>query len=57
MLQNLILKFIEVKKHNPNHVNELLDLLQSEYVRGLISFTEYREIYRELHELGAVKPM
>ena len=57
MLEDFILKFIQLKKHKPMHVNELLDFLQSQYVRGIISIKEYRNIYRELHSRGAVKPL
>jgi hypothetical protein len=56
LLEKLIRKFIECKKDNPSHVNELLDLLQSEYVNGFISIVEYRSIFRELNERGAEKP-
>ncbi|MCD8511788.1 MAG: YppF family protein [Bacillus sp. (in: Bacteria)] len=53
MLEDLIQKFIQLKKHKPNHANELLDLLKREYLQGQISITEYRETYRQLNERGA----
>lgn len=56
MLENLIHKFIQSKKDKPSNVNELLDFLQRVYVEGVISIVEYRDIFRELNERGAVKP-
>lgn len=56
MLQNLINNFIQCKKDKPSNVNELLDFLQKEYVEGAITIVEYRDVFRELNERGAVKP-
>ncbi|MDQ0256675.1 hypothetical protein J2S74_004097 [Evansella vedderi] len=56
MLEALIDRFIKQKHYQPSHANELLDLLQREYILGSITIVEYRNVYRELNERGASKP-
>lgn len=56
MLEKLIEKFIQIKHYKPTHANELLDLLQREYITGEVTYKEYRSIYRELNNRGAQKP-
>lgn len=53
MVEDLIQKFIQLKKQKPTHANQLLDLLKKEYLQGQITITEYRETYRQLNERGA----
>lgn len=56
ILEDLIHKFILLRKQTPLNVNELLDFTQSSYVRGELSVVEYRNIFQKLHFRGAKKP-
>lgn len=55
-VQELICMFTEVRKHTPEHVNELLDFAKRSYVQNEISFNDYRILMRELELQGAVTP-
>jgi hypothetical protein len=56
ILEDLIHKFILLRKQKPLNVNELLDFTLSSYVRGELSFVEYRNLVQKLHFRGAKKP-
>jgi hypothetical protein len=55
-VQELICMFTQVRKHTPEHVNELLDFAKRAYVQNEISFNDYRILMRELELQGAVIP-
>lgn len=56
MIENLIHQFILAKDNKPSNVNDLLDFIQKAYVEEKISILDYRNLFRELTVLGAVKP-
>ncbi|MGO4886887.1 YppF family protein [Anaerobacillus sp. MEB173] len=55
-LEELIQNFISHKKSKPEDVNELLDYVQRNYISNNLCIVQYRELFRELHERGALKP-
>ncbi|WP_110112352.1 YppF family protein [Bacillus sp. CGMCC 1.16541] len=48
--------FVECKKYEPEHHNELLDFAQQKYLKGNISISQYKSIVKELELIGAQKP-
>lgn len=56
IIQDLILRFKQLKKRNPLHANELLDYLQRSYINGELSIVEYKKLFCELDKRNAEKP-
>jgi len=55
-LEDLISKFIQMKNHKPLHVNDLLDFIQQNYVQNKLTIDQYRSLFKELTDRGAMKP-
>ena len=55
-MAELINSYILYKKEKPSNVNELLDFVQLNYIQGVLSLPQYRNLFQELHARGAVKP-
>ncbi len=55
-VHELTLKFIQVRNHQPEHANELLDFAKKAYVHGEIASSDYRRLVRELELQGANTP-
>ncbi|MEW9667969.1 YppF family protein [Ammoniphilus sp. 3BR4] len=56
-LETLIHNFIQVKEVKPSNINELLDFIQRSYISEELSLSQYRELFKGLHERGAEKPI
>ncbi|WP_028401869.1 YppF family protein [Ectobacillus panaciterrae] len=56
LVEDLIQRFVLVKKQKPLHVNELLDYIQKSYIYGELSIVEYKKLFFELNKLEAKKP-
>jgi hypothetical protein len=55
-LEDVINKFIEVKQNQPSNVDELLDFIQTRYLRDELCIVNYRSLFKELDAKGAKKP-
>ncbi|MBZ5753657.1 YppF family protein [Metabacillus rhizolycopersici] len=56
LVEDLIHRFVLVKKRNPLHANELLDYIQKSYIYGELSIVEYKKLFFELDKQEAKKP-
>ncbi|WP_419880929.1 YppF family protein [Peribacillus sp. B-H-3] len=56
VLEILIQHFICYKNRKPQHANELLDYIQEKYLKGELSFSNYKNLFGELEKRGAKKP-
>jgi hypothetical protein len=56
MLEELKNRFVQAKKRNPIHVNELLDYLKISYIYGELSIVEYKNLFFELDKASTEKP-
>jgi YppF-like protein len=56
LVEDLINRFVLVKKRNPLHANELLDYIQKSYIYGELSIVEYKKLFFELDKRDAKKP-
>jgi hypothetical protein len=56
LVEDLIDRFVLVKKRNPLHANELLDYIQKSYIYGELSIVEYKKLFFELDKREAKKP-
>lgn len=48
-------QFISLRQYEPD-LNMLLDFARQGYLHGSICISDYRNIIRELEEIGATKP-
>jgi hypothetical protein len=55
-VHELKLKFLQFKDYLTDDVNELLDFTKKAYIHNEISICEYRNLVRELENLGAKIP-
>ncbi|WP_338470053.1 YppF family protein [Niallia sp. XMNu-256] len=55
-VHELKLKFLQIRKYLTEDVNELLDFTKKSYIHNEISIGEYRNLVRELENLGARIP-
>ncbi|WP_209124615.1 YppF family protein [Alkalihalobacillus sp. BA299] len=55
-IEELTNSFMLYKKEKPSNVNELLDYVQLKYIQEKLTFLQYRNLFHELHNRGAVKP-
>lgn len=55
-LEELIKSFIVQKNSKPEDVNELLDYVQKNYINDNLCIVQYRNLFRQLHDRGALKP-
>ncbi|WP_071395552.1 YppF family protein [Bacillus tuaregi] len=55
-IHELKLKFLQLRDYLTDDVNVLLDFTKKEYVQNKISIIEYRNLVRELENLGAKFP-
>ena len=55
-VHELNMKFLQIRNYKPENVNELLDFTKKAYIHNVICITEYRNLVRELEELGAEIP-
>ncbi|MBU8907956.1 YppF family protein [Desertibacillus haloalkaliphilus] len=56
-LEELIQQFRQFKQTKPQDVNELLDFIQRSYIYGELTISQYRQLFKELSERGAEKPI
>lgn len=49
-------KFISLKSFEPTDLNQLMDFLQQNYLKGEVTFQHYRALIKELELSGAYKP-
>lgn len=50
------LKFLHIREYGTEDANELLDFAKKSYIHNEISIHEYRDLVRELENLGAQIP-
>jgi len=55
-VHELKLKFLQIREYLTDDVNELLDFSKKAYVHNEISIRDYRNLVRELENLGAKIP-
>lgn len=55
-VHELKLKFLHIRNYLTEDVNELLDFTKNAYIHNEISIREYRNLVRELENLGANIP-
>lgn len=55
-LEELRVKFLDVKSYEPVNLNQLMDFLQYFYIKGEISVNNYRTLIQTLESSGASKP-
>ena len=56
-LEELRIKFLDVKSYEPVNLNQLMDFLQFFYIKGEISVSNYRNLIQTLEMSGASKPV
>ena len=55
LVEDLVHRFVLVKRRNPLHADELLDYIQKCYIYGELSIVEYKKLYFELGKREAKK--
>ncbi|KKE78020.1 YppF family protein [Oceanobacillus caeni] len=51
---DLVDRYMSVRNHMPDSVNDLLDFYQHKYIMGEIDIKDYRHIFAYLHKQGAI---